>query len=136
MLVSVFTYEWILPTNMLLPRFKFESISIAYAAKNAMERWTPTLILVLIALGVIANKDHLLLPKIYGLNAFNFSVSWCKQALPLPSLMSGWIEAVLGKRPLLSGRALHKPSMASVFAVLKDKWLLPRLLARYISIAI
>lgn len=68
MLVCVYTYRCILPTNILLPHLKFYLISIAHAAKNAKERWIPTFLLVLIALGVIANKGHMLLPEIYGLN--------------------------------------------------------------------
>lgn len=75
MLVSVYTYRCILPTNTLLPHLKFYLISIAHAAKNAKERWIPTFLLVLITLGVIANKGHLLLPEICGLNCLFISKS-------------------------------------------------------------
>lgn len=68
MLVSVYTYRCILPTNILLPHLKFYLISIAHAAKNTKERLIPTFLLVLIALGLIASKGHMLLPEIYGLN--------------------------------------------------------------------
>lgn len=75
MLVSVYTYRCILPTNILLPHLKFYLISIAHAAKNAKERWIPTFLLVLIALGFIANKGHLLLPEIHRLNCLFISKS-------------------------------------------------------------
>lgn len=120
MLVSVYTYRCILPTNILLPHLKFYLISIAHAAKNAKERWIPTFLLVLITLGVIANKGHLLLPEICGLNCLfisksnaqenflhghsskllfllSFSIqllSWglpMEQCYPLPESPSGWV---------------------------------------------